>query len=259
MYISEAHSVDEWYLSSTEVAIKQHTTLKERLDTARSFAERHPSQFPLVVDAMDDNFDLAYAVKPEALLVFQTGRLGFRTKRGPMGYRPEELEAFLEGLFPHTPEPSKADLNAAGLLKVAPGTPLSGVGVHFDAAKADELLDATVMAEVVREIAGSHVVVYSKTYCQFCKRVKVLLAEAMKRVKTARDAESGGKRHAAIDVCVVELDKTEQGVAYQAALYKRTGRATVPQVFIGGSIVGGCDDVEAAAKSGRLDALLRAE
>jgi glutaredoxin 3 len=37
----------------------------------------------------------------------------------------------------------------------------------------------------------------------------------------------------------------------------RSGRRTVPQIFIGEQHVGGCDDVFALEESGELDRLLR--
>lgn len=39
-------------------------------------------------------------------------------------------------------------------------------------------------------------------------------------------------------------------------LFEKTGRSTVPQVFINGTHVGGFDDLSAAQQSGRLDAIL---
>ena len=38
----------------------------------------------------------------------------------------------------------------------------------------------------------------------------------------------------------------------------RSGRYTVPQIFIGGEHVGGCDDLYALERSGRLDPMLAA-
>jgi glutaredoxin 3 len=39
-------------------------------------------------------------------------------------------------------------------------------------------------------------------------------------------------------------------------LEKSGGRTTVPQIFIGGTHVGGCDDLYALDREGKLDALL---
>lgn len=44
----------------------------------------------------------------------------------------------------------------------------------------------------------------------------------------------------------------------QDALRQVTGRSTVPQVFVGGQHVGGCDDTLAAHSSGKLSELLAA-
>jgi glutaredoxin 3 len=37
----------------------------------------------------------------------------------------------------------------------------------------------------------------------------------------------------------------------------RSGRHTVPQIFVGATHVGGCDDLHALEASGRLDSLLK--
>ncbi|MEL0110106.1 MAG: glutaredoxin, partial [Rickettsiales bacterium] len=41
-------------------------------------------------------------------------------------------------------------------------------------------------------------------------------------------------------------------------LKRAEGRSTVPQIFIDGAGIGGCDDLHALEASGRLDALLEA-
>lgn len=82
------------------------------------------------------------------------------------------------------------------------------------------------------------VVVYSKTYCPYCTEVKALFASA------------------SIPAKVIELDKIPGGDDVSAALQAVTGRRTVPQVFVGGVHVGGCDDTVAAKADGRLAAML---
>ncbi|KAK6924833.1 Glutaredoxin [Dillenia turbinata] len=78
----------------------------------------------------------------------------------------------------------------------------------------------------------------SKSCCGFCQRVKQLLSEL-------------GATYQAI-----ELDLQSDGNEIQSTLQKKTGKKTVPQVFIGGKFVGGCDDVFEMYKSGSLVALL---
>ncbi|CAI0456174.1 unnamed protein product [Linum tenue] len=46
------------------------------------------------------------------------------------------------------------------------------------------------------------------------------------------------------------------GAEIQAALAQLTGQRTVPNVFIGGKHIGGCDDTMALNKSGKLVPLL---
>ncbi len=45
----------------------------------------------------------------------------------------------------------------------------------------------------------------------------------------------------------------------RAEMTRLSGRHTVPQIFIGDYHVGGCDDLYALERTGRLDALLRGE
>ena len=46
--------------------------------------------------------------------------------------------------------------------------------------------------------------------------------------------------------------------ALRQEMMARSGRHTVPQIFIGGEHVGGCDDLYALERSGRLDPMLAA-
>jgi glutaredoxin 3 len=83
----------------------------------------------------------------------------------------------------------------------------------------------------------SNVTIYTKRGCSYCDSAKALL----------------NKKGVAFDE--VNLD----GKADVAkALFKRLGRRTVPQIFIGETHVGGCDDLYALERQDRLDALLAA-
>ena len=83
-------------------------------------------------------------------------------------------------------------------------------------------------------------VVYSKSWCPYCLRVKGLFLELGAEAK------------------VIELDEVIEGAEVQDALLSITGVRTVPQVFVGGDFVGGCDDTEAAHRAGQLVPLLDA-
>nr|AEQ39038.1 putative glutaredoxin-like protein [Wolffia arrhiza] len=87
-------------------------------------------------------------------------------------------------------------------------------------------------------IASDPVVVFSKTYCPYCTRVKKLLTELGARFN------------------VIELDRENDGSQVQAALAGLTGQRTVPNVFIGGKHIGGCDTLTEIHRGGKLVPLL---
>ncbi len=82
---------------------------------------------------------------------------------------------------------------------------------------------------------GSAVVMYSTSWCGYCARARELL--------TAK-----GVSFAEIDVDEVAGSREE--------MQQRTGRRTVPQIFIGEQHVGGYDDLHALDQRGELDRLL---
>jgi thioredoxin reductase (NADPH) len=82
------------------------------------------------------------------------------------------------------------------------------------------------------------IVMYSKPWCPFCDRAKHLLTEK-------------GQTWTEIDV---EADR-----ARASEMTERSGRKTVPQIFIGDRHVGGFDDLAALEHAGELDALLGTE
>ena len=96
-------------------------------------------------------------------------------------------------------------------------------------------------AYIDEQLAAGDVVVFSKTWCPYCAETKALL-----------DAKGA-------PYSVVELDLLQDGSALQSALAARTGQRTVPSTFVRGAHVGGNDAVQAAARSGFLDALLAGE
>jgi len=87
-------------------------------------------------------------------------------------------------------------------------------------------------AEFLDLLLAMHpVIMFSKTYCSYCKQAKKLLREAGANVRW----EGGFKLQ------VLELDTHPMGQELQQLLALRT----VPSVFIGGEHVGGCDAVKA--------------
>jgi glutaredoxin 3 len=79
------------------------------------------------------------------------------------------------------------------------------------------------------------VVIYTRELCGYCTAAKRLLAQK--------------------GVAFEEIDATGRPEA-RAEMIARSGRSTFPQIFVGAVHVGGCDDLYALERSGRLDPLL---
>ena len=82
------------------------------------------------------------------------------------------------------------------------------------------------------------IVIYTRQFCGYCSSAKALLA---------------GK-----GVDFVEHDATGKPELRSEMIEKARGRNTFPQIFINGEHVGGCDDLHALDRAGKLDQMLAA-
>ncbi|MBI5862835.1 MAG: glutaredoxin 3 [Rhodocyclales bacterium] len=82
------------------------------------------------------------------------------------------------------------------------------------------------------------ILMYTTAVCPYCVRAEQLLRR---------------KGVAEIEKVRVDLDPGRRDEMMQ-----KTGRRTVPQIYIGERYVGGCDDLYELDRQGRLDALLAA-
>lgn len=80
--------------------------------------------------------------------------------------------------------------------------------------------------------------IYTKTFCGFCVRARHLLES--KGVKFDEYVIDGG------------------GPKREEMIQRANGRTTVPQIFIDGRHVGGCNDLYGLEREGKLDELLTA-
>jgi glutaredoxin 3 len=82
------------------------------------------------------------------------------------------------------------------------------------------------------------VVIYTRPFCGFCARALSVLTEkgvAFTEIEAGMDPE---KRREMVE--------------------RSGGRNTFPQIFVGGEHIGGCDDMMALERAGKLDPLLNA-
>ncbi|HRH18117.1 MAG TPA: glutaredoxin 3 [Aquabacterium sp.] len=81
-----------------------------------------------------------------------------------------------------------------------------------------------------------HVKMYTTQVCPYCLRAKALLKQR--------------------GVQAIEEIRIDQDAEQRDHMMAITGRRTVPQIFIGETHVGGCDDLMALDSAGKLTALL---
>jgi glutaredoxin 3 len=81
------------------------------------------------------------------------------------------------------------------------------------------------------------VIIYTRPFCGFCTRAVKLLND---KGVPFTEIEAG-------------MDPTKR-----REMMERSGRNTFPQIFVGGTHVGGCDDLMALERAGKLDPLLNA-
>lgn len=84
----------------------------------------------------------------------------------------------------------------------------------------------------------AQVTIYTKPYCPYCSRAKDLL---------------DGK-----GVAYTEIEASSDPEKKAEMVQRSGGRMTFPQIFVGDQHLGGCDDVVALDRAGKLDPLLQA-
>lgn len=77
--------------------------------------------------------------------------------------------------------------------------------------------------------------IYTTTYCPYCKRAKDLFVS--------------------LNVSFEEID-VEKNTALREELIQKYQWTTVPMIFIGDEFIGGCDDLFALHRDGKLERLL---
>ncbi|MDO6964829.1 glutaredoxin 3 [Rhizobium alvei] len=82
----------------------------------------------------------------------------------------------------------------------------------------------------------AQVIIYTRQFCGYCASAKALLADK--------------------GVDFVEHDATGRPEIRSEMIEKAHGRNTFPQIFINGDHVGGCDDLHALDRAGKLDPML---
>lgn len=97
IYIQEAHALDEWPVGATVSTRRQHQTLAERLAAAAELQDQ--IGLPMLIDAMDNNFQQSFAAWPFRYYVVSQGSLILKAQPAPSYYNLDALHEWLDSTY----------------------------------------------------------------------------------------------------------------------------------------------------------------
>lgn len=90
-------------------------------------------------------------------------------------------------------------------------------------------------SQVVESLIESNkIVVFSKTWCPYCRKAKHFLTDK------------------GLEFAVLELDNRTDGTAIQQYLAQKTGQTSVPNIWIDHKFIGGSSDLVELDRQGKL-------
>ena len=100
VYIGEAHPADAWQLPSNlkdKVVYESPKDFGQRANLAEVCVTKLGIKLPAVVDRFDDAVEHAYSGWPDRLyLIAADGRILYKSRPGPFGFKPADLEAAIK-------------------------------------------------------------------------------------------------------------------------------------------------------------------
>jgi type I thyroxine 5'-deiodinase len=102
VYILEAHPSDVWQMESNikdKVVFASPKDYEERSLVAGACVRKLGIKFPAVVDGFENSTEKAYTGWPDRIyLIDAKGRVAYKSRPGPFGFKPQELRSALEHL-----------------------------------------------------------------------------------------------------------------------------------------------------------------
>lgn len=149
----------------------------------------------------------------------------------------------VRGATPEGKESSSLFENVINGLTVAiQSSPMAEGKKRMAIAQAGQYDEQAVKARMERYIAENTVMIFSFSTCPFCKNAKKLLDDM------------------GVGYEAVELNEMDGGMALRAELAKLTGRTSMPNIWIGGKGIGGCNDgpgLMTLHRNGELEGMLK--
>ncbi len=109
VYIMEAHPVDAWQDDDNlkeNIHVVSPINLEERCVLAETCRTKLALKIPPLIDGVLNTAEVAYTAWPDRLyLVGPDGRVAYKSKPGPYGFKPGEMAEALKRMLPtHTPQ-----------------------------------------------------------------------------------------------------------------------------------------------------------
>lgn len=125
----------------------------------------------------------------------------------------------------------------------APSSPPPAVNSNILTPDADAEADQFI--EQITTDTSKPIIMFAMEWCEFCWSVRRLIKDL-------------GLTYHSVDVDSAKMQEGNWGGRIRAALTRKTGSKTVPQIFIGGEFIGGATDILARHDDGSLVDLLKA-
>ena len=102
VYITEAHPSDVWQTESNfrdKVVFASPRNEDERANVAGTCVRKLGIEIPAVLDAFGNSTESAYTAWPDRLyLIDRTGKVAYKSKPGPYGFKPNELQTAMRNI-----------------------------------------------------------------------------------------------------------------------------------------------------------------
>jgi len=104
VYITEAHPTDVWQSENNfkdKVLFASPRNEDERASLAGTCVRKLGIDIPALLDEFGNSTESAYTAWPERLyLIDAAGKVAYKSKPGPYGFKPDELQAALAKVRP---------------------------------------------------------------------------------------------------------------------------------------------------------------
>jgi hypothetical protein len=104
VYITEAHPSDVWQMQSNikdAVVLASPQSEDERANVAGTCVRKLGIEIPAVLDEFGNSTESAYTAWPDRLyLIDAAGKVAYKSKPGPFGFHPDDLQKALQKIAP---------------------------------------------------------------------------------------------------------------------------------------------------------------